>query len=165
MLNRQHEGKEDVNASAEAVMLISNSRFRYAAEVTKKDKLIAQLRRRLRGSAQTAVHANASPDSWERPGVSSLSLSHPAAFFPEDDSLDLDEFIESMRQLETSVEQSSEKVAQMVGKSREAVKAIDDIKNGVKGKVLGIADVTQDSTWRAQARDATETLEQPDETQ
>jgi hypothetical protein len=103
------------------------------AEVSKKDRLIASLRRQLRRSAQTepgshlvggnAVHLQADPLECDNGDL--------------DLTPDVDNFIECMHQLETSVLRSSDKLVHMATRGAQAIQSINDITNGVKSKVLG----------------------------
>jgi len=101
--------------------------------VSKKDRLIANLRRQLRGSAYTESRAHAVNGHAMQPQTDPLDHDdHDSEGTPE-----VDIYIECMQQIETSVCRSSEKLVQMASRGTEAIQTINDTTNGVKSKVLG----------------------------
>ncbi len=116
------------------------------AEAARKNRLIISLKRQLRASAAGPPEGDAA-DSSNAPR---RSLGLKADLDDDIDALDFDENDEVAQEclreagiLETSLDKANDALEALIKKGKEALRKVEDIKEGAKGKVLGVLELEE----------------------
>lgn len=94
------------------------------------------LRRQLRSSGQ--LHR--ASESTHAPGHIHPVSTDVAAHMETLDDIGLDDYLDCIAQIDTAVTRANARLELMVDKGRQALSAINDVKDGAKGRVLVVLD-------------------------
>lgn len=133
----------DLEISNKSLMTINRN---LEAEAARKNRLIISLKRQLRASAAGPPEGDAA-DSSNAPR---RSLGLKADLDDDIDALDFDENDEVAQEclreagiLETSLDKANDALEALIKKGKEALRKVEDIKEGAKGKVLGVLELEE----------------------